>query len=424
MCFIFYDNLFYIKKLTEKLFSACDEAWTPLRGKSPGSGSYTEEVSCPVDGIFTKIDYTYIEDSAWWETKRMTSIRFTCDSAYGITSSNIFGTIQGTDVERKCPNDDEHIDYFTGVANEYLNSVDVHCVKTNQKPKNERIENRTASTRQFPFPFEDFCYATKGRRPVVIKISVNKDGYVESWAVKYVDLPVKKGCIVSHLEILDNIHLKDPSFEVLGFTSGSTCSSLEQQISLDVTDSVSHTKGSEKSRIDDILENLIIGIDASIGTKLLHETLMKLSFELSIQSKQGWTKTNSSSNTIQKDCAMGTTVNYKGPAIVLLVGLRAVYEIKEAVVKAKHHFTCEEGGSRTPLDAFFILSSKIFGNVFFLDYQEAFNSTGEECLKASYPQECVSSIRIRNFISRPDLLEKEFYKCLHAKGEERIPLEK
>lgn len=78
--------------------------------------------------------------------------------------------------------------------------------------------------------FNDACYGTQGRR--LVAISATHDGnYLTSIQNKY--LKVELNCSLSHIQVLEEeMNLKEDGLEVIGFTSGSTCSYLQQQINL------------------------------------------------------------------------------------------------------------------------------------------------------------------------------------------------
>lgn len=105
--------------------------------------------------------------------------------------------------------------------------------------------------------------------------------------------------------------------------------------------------------------------------------------------------------------ATGTAVNFYGPGIAILAGFKIKYRMDKHTIP------------EVPILGIAILSSQTFESVFFVDLHFTFK-TIHECEYASYQRKCLESIKLNNFITHPELLEQEFYKCFDESAE-RIP---
>lgn len=326
--------------------------------------------------------------------------------------------------------DNSYISYIKGVAGRYIYELKVGCVELLEmdvyKNKQESTHNygqalhnikeaeqtKYNSESDNKRSFNDECYTTKKRRPVTFLVFT--DDFVNFIKVKYLDVPVRMNCKLSHVEVTkEDINITEDKFEVIGLTSGFTCSSIRQQISLDITQrtSTSQTfnlgKNNDTTTSDGLKTNIVAGFNGPyVGT-------FNFDAEVSLTNHTNIGKLQSNSTEDATIYSMGTTINYKGPGMALLVGLKVLYKIKMKKVPVYYHYTCE-GGSKPPEQGTIDLTGETYGNVFFLDYHFTFN-TPEECMSSSYPHECVASIKINNFIADLDQLEKEFYKCFGPK---------
>lgn len=190
------------------------------------------------------MEYTYGYHD---EVKQIYSISITCSSSHGETMMKVGELDSELPLTvLTCP-DYQHISHFNGSASDIINDLNIVCVNKSipigfhtGKQYVNGLEQNDQSTRKDggPIPFDDEVYATQGRRrrPVITRFWFDKyKKLVSGMSVKYRDTPVEYKCNVTHIQMLeDDIILKEDSFEVIGFTSGSTCYFSDQQIRLDV----------------------------------------------------------------------------------------------------------------------------------------------------------------------------------------------
>lgn len=285
----------------------------------------------------------------------------------------------------------------------------------------QELPTRRQTVRDLDRYFTDKPHSANGRRPLKFQMFMDTFG-VAGFKTTYVAKPVKFRCTMTHVEILQDIKFTEIEFDVLGFTSGSTCSPLEQQISLDITfgTAVSTSVNTDKSS----------GFGSSTGFSLAFKTglnefiISKIGYGESLNADMSNTLSTGNSVTTgeQNDNSAGTAINYQGPGIALLVGFQVRYKVLPNIngVKAKLHYTCKEG-SEIPTETEIKFEATSFGNVFFLDFQHQFSNT-DICENSTYPQECVSSIVITDYIKQPDKLEEVFRNCF-SETKSKIPFE-
>lgn len=350
---------------------------------------------------------------------------FTCESSYGITNSTFYGSVGPSKGVLKCPDEDMHFSYFTGTNTYYLNEIYVTCIPlTFASNKKHALSTRGFDPQPTPpeVDFNDECYTKGGRRPVKFKIFIHRDAII-SIQIQYRNVPVTKNCRRSHFEVVEDIDFYEDSFEVLGFTSGSTCSSLPQQINLDISQSRTLSNSTDNENNWEASEGLHIPLELKAGAKDNAKFTGSANFEGSFTYNHGTARAYSTSDASQMTYTMGTIINYDGPGAALVVGLRIVYKVKNlfanSLVTVREHKICKDGGSIPPTVTSIRVDWLKFGNVFFLDHQKTFENASQ-CLEDSYPQECVSSIKINNFIANLDQLEKAFNRCFDTEVA-RIP---
>ncbi|XP_037051972.1 uncharacterized protein LOC119085634 [Bradysia coprophila] len=405
--------------------NACDYEWTAIHGYE--DKVKVQAITCPRDGIITEIFLTYGDHE---EGQRLHSISFKCNSSFGVTDVGPFGDVTGERKTLKCENSNDHIKYIQGAAGQYISDLEVRCVNKNDSTdqiqyRNEPSYNHSNDTVRLDDQqahifnrkkttaiktFKDACYATKGRRPVEIRIWADK--FVNAIQVKYVNVPVSEDCSISHIEYLDSEkHMTPDALNVIGFTSGFTCSTLQQEISLDAADTRS-------TNIEDEFEGThseitkagpMLSVSAGVDDTII------FSFEFGWNglwetSNEGNGTRSSESQKPLDQYSIGTTVSYHGPGAAILVGYEIRYDVEHKNVPISLHNTCEGGGSLPYTRRSLPLHKYKFQSVFFLDFHYTFNNE-ENCLDSSYSQECVADIKIKDFIASPNELEREFFKC-------------
>lgn len=292
---------------------------------------------CPRDGIIKKIDYTY----GFYEgNRRLHTVSFVCTSSFGETDEGTFGThITGEESKSLICRVHEYIKYLKGDAGMYVNKIEVGCEAKSlyEKPKTPRTEYNVKQDRPVLYGdeieiekeikhFDDACHATRGRRPVLFNIWYGK--FVNAIQVQYSDIPVEHDCTVSHVQVNEkDINFTQFGFEVIGFTSGSTCSSLQQQINLDINHGSTNTTDAEKGNSTETRTALSFELNPQGGhdqsTIFLYGRSPSVSFTL--DHRVAYSSLGSSIET-KTEYAMGTTINYNGPGIAFLVGFKVLYE--------------------------------------------------------------------------------------------------
>ncbi|XP_037051973.1 uncharacterized protein LOC119085635 isoform X1 [Bradysia coprophila] len=406
--------------------NACDYEWTAIHGYE--DKVKVQAITCPRDGIITEISVTYGDHE---EGQRLHSISFKCNSSFGVTDVGPFGDVTGERKTLKCENSNDHIKYIQGAAGQYISDLEVRCVNKNDSTdqiqyRNEPSYNHSDDTVRLDDQqthifnrkkttaiktFKDACYATKGRRPVEIRIWADK--FVNAIQVKYVNVPVSEDCTISHIEYLDSEkHMTPDALNVIGFTSGFTCSTLQQEIALDIADTRS-TNIEVEFEDNEIKAIWRMGPMMSLKLGYLGPPLYTGALEynglFSVNEEGNGTRNSNSSEPLDQ-YSIGTTISYHGPGAAILVGYEIRYDVDDKSVPISLHYTCEGGGSLPYTISSMSLHKYKLESAFFLDFHYTFNNV-EDCLKSSYAQECVADIKIKDFIANPNELEKEFFRC-------------
>ncbi|XP_037051974.1 uncharacterized protein LOC119085635 isoform X2 [Bradysia coprophila] len=414
--------------------NACDYEWTAVHGYGYEDKVKVKTITCPRDGIITEISVTYGDHE---EGQRLHSISFKCNSSFGVTDVGPFGDVTGERKTLKCENSNDHIKYIQGAAGQYISDLEVRCVNKNTDQiqyRNEPSYNHSNDTVRLDDQqthifnrkkttaiktFKDACYATKGRRPVEIRIWADK--FVNAIQVKYVNVPVSEDCSISHIEYLDSEkHMTPDALNVIGFTSGFTCSTLQQEISLDAADI--RSTNIEKGFEDNYAEKVAIGPILSIQRGKTEPELITWDLEWSqIYTKKyiGHGTGGGFSMEPLDQYAIGTTISYQGPGAAFVIGYEIRYGVDDKSVPVLFHYTCERGGSLPYTKRLLPLHKYNLRSMFFLDFHYAFNNV-EDCLQSAYAQECVADIKITDFVANPGKLEREFLKCFD-KSAVKIP---
>ncbi len=391
------------------MFTACQHEYTEVHGSTKGT---YREVSCPMDGYIKRIIYTYSNIN---ETSFIKSISLICSSSKGETNEGTFGTGGEHSTILNC-GDAQIMKYFYGYAGKHVNVINRKCedkpvynsVKegTEHNVKQDKVEEKYDAN---PAIFDDDCFATNGRRPV--RFIVWFDEFVNAIQVQYSNIPVEQDCKVTHVQIdQKDIIFRQFGFEVVGFTFGSTCAPLQQQIHLDVYHGYTESEDVEKGKAQETMEGESLSAEAVFGLDLQFKASFSATKSLFENAGMIDSKSGQTSLVNEYGFSTGTTIYYEGPGIAIVFGFKAKYDVHgKSDAPVKYNYTCK-GGSKEPLLGNGTVLPNIFGNVAFLDYQFTFNTT-EECMASSYSQECVSSIKINNFIPHLDQLENEFFKC-------------
>lgn len=370
---------------------------------------------CPRDGIVSEITYTYENHE---EGQRIHSISFICSSSLGLSDAGTFGEIGALSKVLKCKNPKEHIRYIYGKAGQFVSEINVACGSMSKKSSNDSVHiigddkqiiNRGGVVQIDPF--DDRCYSTYDRRPVKFRIWYDK--FVNAIHVKYENVPVAASCKISHVQMMEqDIHITtEANLEVIGFTTGSTCSTLQQEISLDISHNYGFTYSHELGTSYDEQENRMYPFEITTGYSNEYQAKLVIPIDTSLTDKDfGNTTLLEVSYSNETQYATGTTIRYMGPGIAMLVGYKVRHLVDNKNIPVYYHYSCTGGGSKPFEKGTMNLHGKVFEYVFFLDFQFTFNTT-EECSDSSYAQECVANIEIKNFITNPDQLEKEFYRC-------------
>lgn len=406
-------------KFFRKLFSECTEDWSKTHGYVPYSGSVEREnIICPFDGIVNKIEVTHSIDENG--RRFIGSLSFKCLSSLGERDAGTFGEVNLNDRNVLTCDDRHYISSFSGAFGSRILELSAKCIDLVETYRyGKAVYNSTQETKQTKYydeeirEFNDECYTTNGRRPVEFIVWYNE--FVIAIAVKYLKTPVRKNCRLSHIEVAKNdVDITETNFEVIGLTSGFTCSSLAQQINLDVTQSRSSSDSAGTSKTSDDSDVHISQFMGAGGYDGYFQFLFVLEKENGVIFHHITENTQSNSYSNEMQYSMGTTIDFKGPGMALLVGLKVNHKIVPKKIPAYVHYTCKGGGSKPPELIEIDFHGDPFANVLFLDFQSTFNST-EECMSSSYPHECLAGIRINNFITNLDELEEEFNNCISSK---------
>lgn len=338
-------------------------------------------VVCPNEGVITGIIYPI-------NLYKLTNIGFICSSPFGETKFGPYPSSDALQVEEKCPLG-TYVGSFYGTSRKLIEQLGIRCVSYEQPEieiKRSVIGNKVAS------PFDDERYALQGRRPVEIKVWFSV--HLMDIQVKYGNMPIAHNCKGTKIEVMEqNIAAEPDGIEVIGIAVESHCSSLQQQVSLQATQTVEQIVGFEVMDGGDINWETEVSISATLETGVI---FAKASVTAGISQAVGGTKTWSTTNTNQTTTgsqkSQGAIYNYEGPGVGVLVGFLNRYKINRHEVSVRYHLSCN-GHNGTSKIGKIKLTSTTFGKANFRGYQFKFNSK-DNCTPD--PRSCVEAIEHEN----------------------------
>lgn len=334
----------------------------------------------------------------------MDSIQFNCTSSLGVT---VFGPYGGTGgkgpFEERCP-PGQYISSIHGRSAGKVDALGIRCSKVGQTGGSPKFDAHGGGGGS---PFDDESYSRAGMRPVLVKVSSGWE--VDSIQMKYGNMPVVFNCRVTDIEVLDkNIKADFDGTEVIGITSGSSCSSITQQLKLDYADTVQETVSVETTEGGEINWGTTVSVSYTTGaTEAGVKAEVTIGLSQSVGGSKSWSTSRSTSTTTAAQKAQGTVVSYKAPGACLVVGFLNRYKIQKDKIPVKYHFTCD-AGTLEPQSGTIKLTSKTYSKADFQDHQFAFTSVNECTQKA---RSCVAMVEGRSYISDPTTLGDEFKKC-------------
>ncbi|XP_037030382.1 uncharacterized protein LOC119070179 [Bradysia coprophila] len=395
----------YSNKTTLFKSNDFDNQPTSIHGVFDYKCTKTDYVECPDEGAITAINYTY---SILEEGDRLNSITFICSSSHGLTNYGPYGTTGDFSVEAKCE-DNHHISYIRGRAGEFINKIDIVCIKSGEALPTGKVDMSTTvgnKNCEPPFrtvvdqhfsndsiktitanDFDDECYATNGKRPLKMKVCTKT--HVNAIQIIYDAVPVAFNCKPNHIELKDSVSPRNVGFDVLGYVVGSTCSSLEQKLCLSVEDSnirsdSASTFISNSHTNDHVLEiGPTGGKWKGVGVEASAHGVINFGY----YNNSMLTKTNTRSSEIDK--IHSTTIKYQGPSACVLVGFRSRYEVDDRSAKILYRNICERG-SVPPTEEILPIYSTFYGNVHFRDFH--FSFANKKC--TTNLRLCISRIKL------------------------------
>lgn len=368
-----------------KLFSASEGGWAKAHG-SICDGPHHEFFVCPSEGFLRKIIYTMSNDN-----KFIQSMTFECSTILGKYTFGPFGEVGIDERTMECE-DDQYISFFRGIAGNHINSLEVGCdLRSLYNISNNTAQNdleqathaieSSCESEKLPEHFDDSSYANE-KRPVEFIVFYNQS--IAALRVKYKNTPINEIALNRKAAQLSHV-LYPTRYEVLGYTSGSTCSTLIQKIHLELYTSKSVQKSNGRGNGRDIMDSKIYTNDIETGWKFIVSFKDYSTVEKVDGRGSHYEDMNSITNETTSTVGVGTSISYQGPGAAVVIGLRVLYDI------------FNEGVSNT----------QFLGEVVFFDFSFTFNNT-DACSFSGF-RDCVSKIKFTN----PENIEKQFYKCFN-----------
>ncbi|KAJ6649086.1 hypothetical protein Bhyg_04319 [Pseudolycoriella hygida] len=220
--------------ISGKLCTSCNnyrEEWAPQHG---GDGGNLYTFICPAEGVITGIKYRV--------GTALDQIQFICTSSLGETTAGPWGGSGGTPGEDRCP-PGSYISSIHGRSGSRVDQLGIRCTQVGQAGGSPKRDGHGGTG---GYLFDDESYSSNYRRPIQIRIRAASR--VDAIQIKYGNLPVALNCKVTKVAVTDsNIMAKDDGYEVIGLSSGSTCSNQVQQLTVSKSSSVTETVGAEMS---------------------------------------------------------------------------------------------------------------------------------------------------------------------------------
>lgn len=380
-------------------FTEYQEEWAPEHGI--GNLGTPHEIICPAEGVITGITYRSAE--------RLHSIGFICTSSLGETIIGPFGGLGGSSGEERCPHG-YYIGSIHGRCFETINKLGIRCDKIGQTGKSPKRDGHGGD---YGLVFDDEHYAINGRRPVQIRLSVTdsvgwQHSEIQSIQIKYGNMPVTFNCIIARIEVTEpRITAQLDGFEVIGISTGSTCAALQQQLTLQASETVTDTVGVETMEGGEYNWSNEISLTSTLGMDFGVTVEFSIGLTRTSGESNSWSRTESKSSTNGTDKSQGIVANYQGPGACVVVGFLSRYKLARNDIPVLYHFECD-GVNITPEAGKISLTSNTFGFASFQDYQYTFQ-TEADCTSAA--RACVAAIRADNIISDPNMLDAQLRKC-------------
>lgn len=359
-----------------------------------GDGGTLHSFVCPAEGVITGIKYRSAD--------RLDAITFICTSSLGEEIIGPFGGSGGTAGEEKCP-PGSYISSIHGRSAARVDKLGIRCTRFGQttiSPKRDGHGGNGGTE------FDDERFGMNGKRPIEIRIRSAAE--IDAIQIKYGNMPVALNCKVERIEVTDkNINAVDDGFEVIGMTSGSSCSPLPQQLTLQSTQTLSETVGVDTTEGGEFNWSTQVSLTFTTGVNIGAKSEVSVGLTQSVGGSKSWSHTESKSTSTGTDKSQGVSVSYQGPGACVVVGLMNRYKIERDNLPVLYHFKCE-AGSVTPQTGKIKLRSNTFVNSNFQDYQYKFNSEAD-CKPEA--RACVAAIKANKVISDPTDLKVKFERC-------------
>lgn len=324
----------------------------------------------------------------------------------GETSIGPFGGLGGSPGEERCPSG-SYIGSIHGRSAARVDKLGIRCVKIGQTGNSPKRDGHGG---EGGTPFDDQNFATNGRRPVQIR--VRSAWEVDAIQIKYGNMPVTFDCKIARIEVSEqHITAQLDGFEVIGISTGSTCASLQQQLTLQVSQTVTDTVGVETMEGGEFNWSNELSLTITNGVNFGVSTEFSIGLTQSSGGSKSWSRTESKSTANSTEKSHGIVANYQGPGACVVVGFISRFKIQRNNIPVLYHFSCD-GGNIAPQAGTITLSSKTFGFASFQDYQYEFKNEAD-C--TSQARACVAAITADNVISDPNILDTQLKKCFESK---------
>lgn len=331
------------------------------------------------------------------------SVQFHCSSSLGESTFGPYGGNGGGEkLTDRCP-PGSYIGSIHGKSGSKMDKLGIRCLKVGQAGLSPK---RDAHGGSGGGDFDDQNFATRGRRPVEIRIW--SGWMVDAIQIKYGNLPVALNCKVAKMEVVDKtIVAESDGIQVIGVTSGTTCSSNEQKLILQNMQGVSETVGVDTTDGGEFNWATTVSISFTTGVSLGVKSTVEVGLQQSFGGSKSWSHTSSTSTTQETQKTQGAEIGYKGPGSCVVIGFMNRYKIVQDDIPVRYHFKCD-GGELKPQPGKIKLTSTTYGKADFQDYHFTFKNQ-ELCTDEA--RSCVSALRATKVISDPKDLRNDFYKC-------------
>lgn len=213
---------------------------------------------------------------------------------------------------------------------------------------------------------------------------------------------------MTHIEITDNtLVAQDDGFEIVGMTSGSSCSSVDQVLTLQTTQSVAETLTIETTEGNEFNWEDSVSVTTTVGASFFATLEVSVGVTSSVGGATSLSNTNSQSITHENQKTYGTEITYQAPGAAVLIGYMQRYKIVQDHVPVLYHFRCPSGITPT-LAGKIRLSSKTYGKVDFEDFQYTLK---DESFCTEESRLCVRSLDGSKLLTFPHGLKEELERC-------------